>query len=99
VPITVVTAATVGTAVYAKYDPSFRKLLEDNVPYADKVISTTSSVIDTTTGLADSASSLADSATGFVKSAQETVSGLFGGSETKPPQSPAPVPKPKETAS
>jgi len=89
----------VGTAIYAKYDPSFRKLLEDNVPYADSVLSTTSSVIDTTTGLVDSASGLADSASGFVKSAQESVSGLFGGSEDKPKTlPPAPAPKPKEAA-
>ncbi|XP_065351122.1 MICOS complex subunit Mic60-like [Cloeon dipterum] len=103
VPITALTAATVGTAIYAKYDPSFRRLLEDNVPYSDQVISTTSSVIDTTTGLVDSASGMIDSAKGFVSSTQEKVTNLFGGSEDKPkplaaPVTPPPTPKVKEAA-
>lgn len=46
------TVATAGTAVYAKYDPSFRKLLEDNVPYSDSVLSVTSDLIDQVTSLA-----------------------------------------------
>ncbi|XP_059490682.1 MICOS complex subunit Mic60-like [Neocloeon triangulifer] len=97
VPITALTAATVGTAIYAKYDPSFRRLLEDNVPYADSVISSTSSVIDTTTGLIDSASGVVDSAKSLVSSAQEKASGLFGGASEDKPKAPSPPPAPKET--
>ncbi|KAF4530481.1 hypothetical protein B566_EDAN014683 [Ephemera danica] len=46
-----ITVATGGALVYAKYDPSFRKLLQDNVPYSEEAISKTSELIDMASSL------------------------------------------------
>jgi hypothetical protein len=44
-----ITVATAGAAVYAKYDPSFRKLLQDNIPYVDEVLNKSSELVDMAT--------------------------------------------------
>lgn len=75
------TVATAGTAVYAKYDPSFRKLLEDNVPYSDSVLSVTSDLIDQVNGL--------------IGTAQDTTSNLLQSAKDKVSSEPEPVPKAK----